>query len=322
MTLQLTNIGKKYNKYWVVRDVNLDVANGEIMALLGPSGCGKSTTLRMIAGLDNPDEGKIYIDNEDVTSLKPVKRGIGMVFQSYALFPHLSVSENLMLGLKVRGVEAREIRRRVENVISLMKLVDFKHVLPSKLSGGQRQRIALARALLRDPNVYLLDEPMSNLDAQLREDLRPELRSIILNENKPVVYVTHDQHEAMALANKIAIIHNGSIEQIGTPQEIYSTPNTLFVASFIGTPKINTIKSENDVIRTIRPEDIYFSKEGVQAKLIASEWLGKNQMHILETSLGQLRMLCKSTEKIPENIYLDWNKNLENRFSSKTELRI
>ncbi|WP_320674703.1 ABC transporter ATP-binding protein [Prochlorococcus sp. MIT 1341] len=318
MTLHLNNVGEKLNNKWILRNVCLSVNDGEIMALLGPSGCGKSSTLRVIAGLDKPNEGDIYIDNKNVTMEPPVNRGVAMVFQSYALFPHLSVKENLSLGLRIRGISRKQIQTRVSTMLSIMKLEEHVEQLPSKLSGGQRQRVALARALLRDPSVYLLDEPMSNLDAQLREDLRPELRSLMQNRNKPVVYVTHDQHEAMALANRISILNNGSIEQTGTPKEIYTKPSTLFVASFIGSPKINTINSTNNIVSAIRPEDIFFSKTGIPCKIIANEWHGKNQILLLKSPKGIIRMLCEKDESIPENIQITWDKDKEHHFDIST----
>ncbi|HJO77844.1 MAG TPA: ABC transporter ATP-binding protein, partial [Prochlorococcaceae cyanobacterium Fu_MAG_134] len=226
MSLILENISRRIGRDWIVRHLQLEVAEGECLALLGPSGCGKSSTLRLIAGLDQPNEGRIYINGKDVTSVSPVNRRIGMVFQSYALFPHLTVAENLALGLRVRKISANDQYQRVASVLALMQLEDQANQRPAQLSGGQRQRVALARALLRDPLIYLLDEPMSNLDAQLREDLRPELRRLILKDGQPVVYVTHDQHEAMAMAHRIGVMRGGQIEQVGTPQELYHQPTS------------------------------------------------------------------------------------------------
>ncbi|MFL0781517.1 MAG: ABC transporter ATP-binding protein, partial [Prochlorococcus sp.] len=214
MTLVLEKIGRRVGRNWIIRNLQLEVEDGECLALLGPSGCGKSSTLRLIAGLDQPDEGTISINGTNVTNVSPVERRIGMVFQSYALFPHLSVADNLCLGLRVRGASRPEQRKRVGDVLALMQLEDLAERRPSHLSGGQRQRVALARALLRDPLVYLLDEPMSNLDAQLKEELRPELRRLIMSGSQPVVYVTHDQHEAMAMAKKIAVLRDGQLEQV------------------------------------------------------------------------------------------------------------
>ncbi len=321
MTLILRKISRKFGRRIILNNLNLEVREGEILALLGPSGCGKSTTLRIIAGLERPDTGEILINGANMTHIPPVDRKIGMVFQNYALFPHLSVGENLSLGLNIRGVPNKQIQVRVSSILGLMKLDDHVNKLPAELSGGQRQRVALARALLRDPSIYLLDEPMSNLDAQLREDLRPELRSLITSENKPVVYVTHDQNEAMALANRIAILNNGVIEQIDTPQDIYKNPKTYFVASFIGSPKINTVNQSNEILSAVRPEDIYFSEEGLNCKVLAREWHGKNQIIILDCSKGILRMICDVDTKIPTNTKVSWDKDKVYRFNINTGKR-
>ena len=225
--LHLNGLGKCFGDQWILRDLNLQVHEGECVALLGPSGCGKSTALRLIAGLERQDEGSIELDGAPLDSIPAERRRIAMVFQSYALFPHLSVRENLDLGLKIRRVALAQRQQRIESVLDTVRLREMADRRPQQLSGGQRQRVALARALLRDPRVYLLDEPMSNLDAQLRDDLRPELRQLILQGSQPVVYVTHDQQEAMALANRIAVLKGGRIEQIGTPEELYKTPASL-----------------------------------------------------------------------------------------------
>ena len=239
--LHLNGLGKRFGDQWILRELNLQVREGECVALLGPSGCGKSTALRLIAGLERQDEGSIELDGARLDTIPAERRRIAMVFQSYALFPHLSVRENLNLGLKIRGVAPAQRQQRINSVLDTVRLREMADRRPQQLSGGQRQRVALARALLRDPRVYLLDEPMSNLDAQLRDELRPELRQLILQGSQPVVYVTHDQQEAMALANRIAVLKGGRIEQIGTPEELYKTPASCFVASFIGRPQINLL---------------------------------------------------------------------------------
>ncbi len=322
MSLQLERLGLKIHNKWVLRNLNLSVNDGEFLALLGPSGCGKSTTLRLIAGLDNPNEGSIYISGKDVTNLSPVNRKIGMVFQSYALYPHLSVKNNLLLGLKVRGVDPSEQKIRLENILNLMKLENFIDSFPSELSGGQRQRVALARALLRDPKVFLLDEPMSNLDSQLRENLRPELKQLILKDNQPVVYVTHDQQEAMGMADKIAVLNNGLLEQVGSPKDLYNKPQTIFVAKFIGRPQINLIEKSQGVVNGVRPEDLFFGVTGAEGKLIHKEWFGNNQLLVFETNLGNLRMLTKPDINIPNDIKIDWDLAKEHKFSTKTGYRL
>lgn len=322
MSLIISNLGKKYGRQWIVRDLNLEVSDGECVALLGPSGCGKSTTLRLIAGLEKLDEGSIFINGRNIEGISSVNRKVGMVFQSYALFPHLSVAENLLIGLKIRKISKPERIRKVSDVLRLMKLEDYSNQLPAKLSGGQRQRVALARALLRDPDIYLLDEPMSNLDAQLREDLRPELRSIILNGNQPIIYVTHDQHEAMAISNRIALLNKGSIEQIGTPQELYEKPRTLFVASFIGRPQINIFRDNPNFVKCVRPEDIKISTTGIKCSIAYKEWLGSSQLLVLNTAKGQIRMMSSCDEVFNDEFYVDWSQDKEHCFDSKSYARL
>ncbi len=322
MTLILKGISRSINRNWIIKELNFEVDDGECLAILGPSGCGKSSTLRVIAGLDKPDEGEIYINNIDVTNVSPVARRVGMVFQNYALYPHLSVASNLSLGLKVRGVSKVEQRKRVSSILSVLQLDHLSTRLPAELSGGQRQRVALARALLRDPLVYLLDEPMSNLDAQLREELRPELRRLILNGQQPVLYVTHDQQEAMAMADRIALLNNGFLEQIGTPEELYKNPRSIFTAKFIGRPQINFLKFKDGLITAVRPENIYLSREGYQCKVIYKEWLGMNQLLFLESSLGSIKMICKSDLKVNEKVTVNWDTKDEFQFDTHTGKRL
>ena len=321
MTLVLEKIGRRVGRNWIIRNLQLEVEDGECLALLGPSGCGKSSTLRLIAGLDQPDEGTISINGTNVTNVSPVERRIGMVFQSYALFPHLSVADNLCLGLRVRGASRPEQRKRVGDVLALMQLEDLAERRPSHLSGGQRQRVALARALLRDPLVYLLDEPMSNLDAQLKEELRPELRRLIMSGSQPVVYVTHDQHEAMAMAKKIAVLRDGQLEQVGTTRELYNKPISTFVARFIGRPEINLLKPESNLITGIRPEDLKLQANGLECRLIDREWLGAAQLWLLESCRGSIRMLCDSQTAVPESIQIGWSRSKEHHFNAQTGRR-
>ncbi len=322
MTLTISKISRRINQNWIIRDLSFQVNKGECLALLGPSGCGKSSTLRLIAGLDSPNEGKVYINDQDVTDIPPVERRIGMVFQSYALFPHLSIFSNLALGLKVRGVSEKQQIERVSSILSVVQLEHLSNRLPSELSGGQRQRVALARALLRDPHVYLLDEPMSNLDAQLREELRPELRRLILKGSQPVLYVTHDQQEAMAMADRIAVLKNGELEQIGTPLELYKDPKSFFVASFIGRPQINKLPIKNNIISAIRPESIYIDSNGISCKVIETEWLGMNKLVFLDSNIGNIRMICASNIKINEKLSISWDKSEELHFDATSEKRL
>ena len=225
-----------------VSNVNLSVKAGELLTFLGPSGCGKTTTLRIVAGFESADTGRVYIGDEDVTKLMANQRGIGFVFQSYALFPHLSVFENIAYGLKIRGEQPSEIEEQVREVLALLGLEGYERQFPHQLSGGEQQRVALARAIVIKPNVLLLDEPLSNLDAKLRVSTRSEIRRLQKSLQISAIYVTHDQEEAMAISDRIAIMNKGEIVQIGTADELYYTPATEFVARFIG--RINAVPGE------------------------------------------------------------------------------
>ena len=241
-TLELKNINKTYSRTVVpVKDISLTVGDDEFLTLLGPSGCGKSTTLRTIAGLDLPTRGQVLIGDRDVTYTPPGDRNLAMVFQSYALYPHMSVRENVAAGLKLRRLPVGEISDRVQSVAVKLDLDPLLDRRPSELSGGQRQRVALARALERRPDVFLLDEPLSNLDALLREQVRGELKQIFADQKAPVVYVTHDQTEAMTLSTKVAVLYDGHLQQLDSPERIYSRPANRFVAGFIGSPQMNLL---------------------------------------------------------------------------------
>jgi putative spermidine/putrescine transport system ATP-binding protein len=240
--LELTNIQKSYSNSVVVQDFNLSVAQGEFISFLGPSGCGKTTTLRMVAGFETPTSGQIIINGNDITSLPPNKRNVGMVFQSYALFPNMTVAENIGYGLKVAGKPKDEIAKRVEEMLALIHLEEFGKRFPNQLSGGQQQRVALARALAFQPQVLLLDEPLSALDAKIRVELRQEIRRIQQQLGITTIYVTHDQEEALSLSDRIVVMSQGKMEQVGTPNEIYNFPTTEFVAKFVG--QINLLPVE------------------------------------------------------------------------------
>ena len=320
--LHLNGLGKRFGDQWILRDLNLQVREGECVALLGPSGCGKSTALRLIAGLERQDEGSIELDGARLDTIPAERRRIAMVFQSYALFPHLSVRENLNLGLKIRGVAPTQRQQRINSVLDTVRLKEMADRRPQQLSGGQRQRVALARALLRDPRVYLLDEPMSNLDAQLRDELRPELRQLILQGSQPVVYVTHDQQEAMALANRIAVLKGGCIEQIGTPEELYKTPASCFVASFIGRPQINLLNVDQQLTIGIRPEDLHFDVDGMPCRLISREWQGASQLLLLDSPRGALRMLCSGDAALGDSLSVSWPTRAEHRFDASSGRRL
>lgn len=241
-TLNLKNLRKQFAPNVIpVKDISLTVEDGEFLTLLGPSGCGKSTLLRLIAGLEQPTSGQVFLGEQDLTNQPPGKRNMAMVFQSYALYPHMTVAENIAASLKIRRTPLAEIQNRVSVVANKLELSDLLNRKPSKLSGGQRQRVALARALVRNPEVFLLDEPLSNLDALLREQVREKLKQLFESENKPVVYVTHDQTEAMTLSSKVVVLLDGLIQQLDPPSRIYTHPATKFVASFVGSPQMNLL---------------------------------------------------------------------------------
>ncbi len=233
--LKIKNIYKKYGKTQILNGLSLDVKEGELVTLLGPSGCGKTTTLRCITGFLNPDRGNILIGDRDITDIPPEKRGIGLVFQNYALWPHMTISENLSFGLKLRGMENSRIEEKVREGLSIVKLDGYGDRYPRQLSGGQQQRVALARAIVLEPDILLLDEPLSNLDALLREQMRFEIGQIHRKYGITTVYVTHDQTEAMVISDKIVILDRGEIMQEGAPADIYSNPANRFVAGFMGT---------------------------------------------------------------------------------------
>jgi len=238
----LDKLVKRFGKVIAVNRITLNITDGEFFILLGPSGCGKTTTLRLVAGLEYPDEGRIYFDGQDVTDLPPKDRDVAMVFQNYALYPHMSVFDNIAFPLKIRKVPKQEIRKKVREVAELLQISELLDRKPRQLSGGQQQRVALARAIVREPRVFLLDEPLSNLDAKLRVYMRAELKALQKRLGVTTIYVTHDQVEAMTMADRIAVINQGVVQQIGTPSEIYHKPANTFVAGFIGSPPMNFIK--------------------------------------------------------------------------------
>lgn len=246
--LEIKHLNKTYNpKVVPVKDLSLTVEDGEFLTLLGPSGCGKSTTLRLIAGLEQPTRGDVVIGADVVTHKSAGDRDIAMVFQSYALYPHMNVYDNIASGLKLRKMSSNDIQQRVAEASRVLNLDDLMRRKPGQLSGGQRQRVALGRALVRNPAVFLLDEPLSNLDALLREQVRAELKQLFEKQKAPVVYVTHDQTEAMTLSSKVAVLYQGDLQQLDPPQQIYSRPANQFVAGFIGSPQMNllTLRCEN-----------------------------------------------------------------------------
>ncbi len=240
--VKLENIVKTFGETVALKGIDLHIKHGELFTLLGPSGCGKSTTLRIIAGLDFPDKGRIFFDDQEVTYLSSSERGAVLVFQNYALWPHMTVYDNIAYGLKIRKLPKEEIERKVKWALQLVKLEGFEDRYPTQLSGGQQQRVAIARAIVVEPKLLLLDEPLSNLDAKLRLEMRSEIRRIQRELGITVLYVTHDQEEAMAISDRIAVMNVGTVEQVGTPREIYEKPKTEFVASFMG--KTNVIPAK------------------------------------------------------------------------------
>ena len=300
-TLVLDNLTKQYGDAAAIQGVSFSAPAGSFTVLLGPSGCGKSTTLRMIAGLDTPTGGRILIGDQDVTALPPSKRRISMVFQSYALFPHLSVRENILFGLKVRKEPARDHDRRLNRVASLLGLSALLDRKPSQLSGGQQQRVALGRAIISDAPVCLMDDPLSNLDAQLRHEMRREIRAIQRELGITMVYVTHDQTEAMSMADQVVLLRGGRIEQLASPDLLYAQPATEFAARFIGTPPMNLIKLDDlhgqrviagthgaaiaqapahAATLGVRPEHITISADGHAAEVESVEYFGADSIAV------------------------------------------
>jgi multiple sugar transport system ATP-binding protein len=241
-TLQLKAVEKKFGKTTVIHGVNLEAAHGEFVVFVGPSGCGKSTLLRIIAGLETATAGEVLIDNENVVNVSAAHRGCAMVFQSYALYPHMSVYANMAFGLENLKIPAAQIKQKVSEAAKLLRLDELLERRPTQLSGGQRQRVAIGRAIVREPKIFLFDEPLSNLDAELRVSMRAELRDLHRRLGSTMIYVTHDQVEAMTLADKIVVLRAGRVEQIGTPQGLYDQPINTFVAGFIGSPRMNFIE--------------------------------------------------------------------------------
>ena len=312
--IELKNIEKSFGNNKVINNFNIKINDGEFIVLVGPSGCGKSTLLRMISGLESVDKGEIHLDNKIINNLIPSKRRIAMVFQSYALYPHMNVYDNMSFGLKTEKLEKNEIDKKVKDAAKTLQIEDLLERKPRQLSGGQRQRVAIGRAITRNPKLFLFDEPLSNLDAALRSEMRVEISKLHKQLNTNMIYVTHDQVEAMTLADKIVILNNGNIEQIGTPDEIYNNPNNIFVAEFIGMPKMNILKNgiesvlkdlnlETDVHLGIRPEHINTNGDGeikLDIKVDLIENLGFEKI-IYATFKGQ-EIRIKTSNNISQNL--------------------
>jgi multiple sugar transport system ATP-binding protein len=302
--LELDRVTKRFGRDAVaLREVSLAVEDGELLAVVGPSGCGKSTLLSIVAGLEAPSAGEVRIDGRTVTALSPRERDVAMVFQSYALYPHMSVRRNLAFPLEVARAGRREIAGRVAEVSALLGLDALLERRPGELSGGQRQRVALGRALVRRPKLFLLDEPLSNLDAALRISVRAELKKLHQRLGATFVYVTHDQAEAMTLADRIAVLRDGALEQVGTPREIYGAPATAFVARFVGTPPVNLVPPEAlglapaAALVALRPEDLTVSpapppaRGALEARVWLVEPMGSETWVTLER--GEVRLVAR-----------------------------
>ena len=322
--LELKNVTKRFGDFVAVKDLSLSVDDGSFCALLGPSGCGKSTLLRMIAGLEEADEGQILIDGVDVTHMHPAERGTAMVFQSYALYPHLTVAGNIGFPLSVAGQRKADIAKRVGEISQLLKLDDMLQRKPGQLSGGQRQRVAIGRALVRDPKLFLFDEPLSNLDALLRVQMRLELAKLHQQVRTTKVYVTHDQVEAMTLADKIVVMNKGEIAQWGSPLDLYERPANQFVASFIGSPAMNFFSAKQSGDKSItlangkvlkfagdtqsmtlvgwRPEHMFLcaakdAKKISQGRATLIERLGPQSFVFVETDIGDVVVQLDASSK-------------------------
>lgn len=281
--LKLKNIWKRYGEVEAVKEFNLDIKDKEFIVFVGPSGCGKSTTLRMIAGLEEISDGELYIDDKLVNNVAPKDRDIAMVFQNYALYPHMNVYENMAFGLKLRKIPKGEIDRRVNEAAKILGIEEYLKRKPKALSGGQRQRVALGRAIVREPKVFLMDEPLSNLDAKLRVQMRAEILKLHEKLQTTFIYVTHDQTEAMTMASRIVIMRDGIIQQVGSPKEVYEHPNNMFVGGFIGSPAMNFIKgkivAEGDKLVFVSAGATIDIPEGKGKVLRENNYIGK-ELHL------------------------------------------
>ena len=353
-SVELDNVTKRFGSVDVIRGVDLTVAKGEFVALVGPSGCGKSTLLRMIAGLEDISDGTIRIGGRVVNELTPRERNIAMVFQNYALYPHMTVRENMSFSLMLRKQPQAEITRSVHTAADILGLRPLLDRVPGQLSGGQRQRVAMGRAIVRNSEVFLFDEPLSNLDAQLRVQMRTEIKSLHRTLDNTMIYVTHDQTEAMTMADRIVVLRQGLIEQVGTPLELYDKPANLFVAGFIGSPAINLLEgrtgvsdgrsmlilsdgvqlplpgklpslaSGEKVVCGIRPEDVQFGAQGTEAVIDLIEPTGSDtQVHL---KVGATRIVALSrarlAQKEGETVKISFNPETMHFFSPDSGQRI
>lgn len=314
--LTLTNVCKSFGSVEVLKDINLTVEDGEFVVFVGPSGCGKSTLLRVIAGLEDATGGTVSIGGETVNEVPPAKRGIAMVFQSYALYPHLSVRENMALGLKQEKQPRPVIEERVEKAVQMLDLGNYVDRRPSDLSGGQRQRVAIGRAIVREPKLFLFDEPLSNLDAALRMNTRIEIAELHRTLSASMIYVTHDQTEAMTLADKIVVLRDGMVEQVGSPMELYNNPANRFVAGFLGSPAMNFLEKApvdmpTDGALGIRPEHLRLQKGGrIKGTVTHVERLGGDTNLLISTTENEaltVRIFGQDATSVGEAIELDYD---------------
>ena len=348
--VKIINATKKYGDIQVIHGIDLDIKDGEFCVFVGPSGCGKSTLLRMISGLEEVTSGEIHIADQNVTKMQPADRGIAMVFQSYALYPHMTVRENMAFGLKMTKVPAAEINQKVNEAAGILHLESYLDRKPKTLSGGQRQRVAIGRAIVRGPEVFLFDEPLSNLDAELRVEMRVEITRLHRELGTTIVYVTHDQVEAMTLADKIVVLKEGRIQQIGTPLSLYDDPQNVFVAGFIGSPTINLLRgsitdgkllipsletlkldvsdtitsSMSEVIIGLRPQHLKLAKSG-DLEVEFTEALGDISYIYLKTQSGDRVVVESRDEKLPSTsakVGIEVKASKALFFDPKTELRV
>ena len=325
--ISIERVNKRWGTTTAVDDVSFEVPVGKLVVLLGPSGCGKSTTLRLIAGLETVSAGRIHIGGVDVTDLPPSRRSIAMVFQSYALFPHLSVAENIVFGLKVRRVPAVERARRLTRVADLLGLGTLLERKPSQLSGGQQQRVALGRAIIAEKPVCLMDEPLSNLDAQLRAEMRREIRALQQKLGMTMVYVTHDQTEAMTMADQVILLRAGRVEQDATPAQLYARPATVFAARFIGTPPMNVITDESRAGRLlgVRPEDVRLGDAGtLAARVVTVEYLGADSIVTCAAGAETIAVRVPGRVELAEgaSVRLAWSPNAVHLFEAASGRRL
>jgi len=347
--IKLENLKKSFGKTEVIHDLSIDVKDGELIVIVGPSGCGKSTLLRMVAGLEDANQGNILIDGKKVNELEPMERNIAMVFQNYALYPHMTVFENMAYGLKIAKIPKEEINSRVQKAADILELGQLLERKPNQLSGGQRQRVAMGRAIVRNPVAFLFDEPLSNLDAKLRVQMRLEIKKLQTQLKTTSLYVTHDQVEAMTLADRMIVMNQGNVEHIGTPLEVYTKPKTLFTAQFIGSPAMNILKGncQNNKVSFankasisinskfngpvnvgMRPEDFELDPNGpIKLKVELVELIGANTLihgkleNSNEILVASISGVVKE-DTIGKNINLSIQNDKLHLFDTNTDLRI